>query len=65
LKQITDGKIDAVALPNSPEQVGAIGPGMVWNSGSWFFYANGYQEFGAQNRATGHKLALRVEKTFK
>ena len=65
LKQITDGEIDAVALRNSPERVGAIGPGMVWNSGSWFFYANGYQEFGAQNRATGHKLVLRVEKIFK
>jgi hypothetical protein len=64
LKQITDGKIDAVALSNSPEQVGAIGPGMVWNSGSWFFYANAYQEFGAENRATGHKLVLRIEKTF-
>jgi len=37
---------------------------MVWNSGSWFFYANGYQEFGAENRATGHKLVLRIEKTF-
>ena len=37
---------------------------MVWNNGSWFFYANGYQEFGAQNRATGHKLVLRIEKTF-
>jgi len=54
-----------VALHNSPEQVGAIGPGMVWNSGSWFFYANGYQEFGAQNRATERKLVLRVEKIFK
>jgi len=64
LKQITDGKIDAVALHNSPEQVGAIGPGMVWNSGSWFFYANAYREFGAENRATGHKLVLRIEKTF-
>jgi hypothetical protein len=37
LKQITDGKIDSVALRNSPEQVGAIGPGMVWNIGSWLF----------------------------
>jgi hypothetical protein len=64
LKQITDGKLNGVALPNSPERVGAIGPGMVWNRGRWFFYANGYQEFGAQNRATGHKLVLRIEKTF-
>jgi hypothetical protein len=64
LKQITEGKIDGVALQNSPEQVGAIGPGMVWNHKSWFLYANAYQEFGAQNRATGHKLVLRIEKTF-
>jgi hypothetical protein len=64
IKQITDGRIDGVALHNSPEQVGAIGPGMAWNDKSWFFYANGYQEFSAQNRATGHKLVLRIEKTF-
>jgi hypothetical protein len=64
LKQITGGEIDGVALHNSPEQVGAIGPGMLWNSRSWFFYTNAYQEFGAENRATGHKLVLRIEKTF-
>ena len=64
LKQISDGKIDAVALHDSPEQVAAMGPGMVWNSGGWFFYANAYQEFGAENRATGHKLVLRIERTF-
>jgi hypothetical protein len=64
LKQITNGKLDGVALQNSPEQVGAIGPGTVWNHRSWFFFANGYQEFAARNRATGHKLVLRIEKTF-
>jgi hypothetical protein len=37
---------------------------MVWNSGRWFFYANGYQEFAAKNRATGQKLVLRIEKIF-
>jgi hypothetical protein len=63
-KQITDGKIDGVSIPNSPEQVGAIGPGMVWGRGKWFLFVNGYQEFGAENRATGHKLVLRVEKIF-
>jgi hypothetical protein len=36
---------------------------MVWNSGSWFFYSNAYQEFGAENRATGYKWVLRIEKT--
>jgi len=33
------------------------------SGGSWFLYANAYQEFGAENRATGHKLVLRIEKT--
>ena len=64
IKQITDGKVDGVPLLNSPEQVGAIGPGMVWNRGKWFLFANGYQEFGAENRAEGHKLVPSVEKFF-
>jgi hypothetical protein len=64
LKQVSNGKLDGVALHNSPEQVGAIGPGMVWNHRSWFYYVNGYREFGSQNRATGQKLVLRIEKTF-
>ena len=64
LRQITDGRINGVPLRNSPEQVAAIGPGMVWNSGKWFFYANGYHEFGVKNRPDGNKLVLRVEKIF-
>jgi hypothetical protein len=64
LKQITDGRINGVPLPNSPEQVGAIGPGMVWNTGHWYFYANFYQEIAAENRATGQKVVLRIEKVF-
>jgi hypothetical protein len=64
LRQITDGRVNGVPLRNSPEQVAAIGPGMVWNSGKWFFYANGYREFGVKNRPDGNKLVLRVEKIF-
>ena len=64
LSQITDGKVNGVDLPNSPEKVAAIGPGMVYNHKKWFYYANEYQEFGAENRATGHKLVLRVEKVW-
>jgi len=64
LRQISDGRINGVPLRNSPEQVAAIGPGMVWNSGKWFFYANGYHEFGVKNRPDGNKLVLRVEKIF-
>jgi len=64
LRQITDGRVNGVPLRNSPEQVAAIGPGMVWTSGKWFFYANGYHELGVKNRPEGNKLVLRVEKTF-
>jgi hypothetical protein len=64
LRQITDGRVNDLPLRNSPEQVGAIGPGMVWNSGKWFFYANAYHEFGVKNRPEGNKLVLRVEKIF-
>jgi hypothetical protein len=62
--QVTDGRINGVVLPNSPERVGAIGPGMVWAGRHWLFYANEYEEIGARNRATGQKLVLRVEKMF-
>ena len=64
LRQITDGRVDGVPLRNSPEQVAAIGPGMVWNSGKWFFYANAYHELGVKKRPEGDKLVLRVEKIF-
>jgi hypothetical protein len=64
LRQVTDGRVNGAALRNSPEQVGAIGPGLVWNSGKWFFYANGYHELGVANRPKGDKLVLRVEKIF-
>jgi hypothetical protein len=64
LDQITDGKVNGVDLPNSPEKVAAIGPGMVYNHKKYFYYANEYQEFSAENRATGHKLVLRIEKVW-
>jgi hypothetical protein len=64
LEQISDAKVRGVALRSSPEQVGAIGPGMVWQHGRWSFYLNGYHEIGAQNRPTGNKLVLRAEKVF-
>lgn len=56
--------MNGIALPNSPEKVAAIGPGMVYNHKQWFYYANEYQEFAAENRPTGHKLVLRIEKVW-
>lgn len=61
LKQISNPSVNGVQLPNSPEQVGAIGPGAMWDLESLILYANGYHEVGAINRAEGNKLVLRVE----
>jgi hypothetical protein len=61
LKQITDPHVNGTALPDSPEQVGAIGPGAVWNLGRCLLYANAYHELGAENRPEGNKIVLRVQ----
>ena len=64
LKQITDPEINGIALEDSPEQVGAIGPGAAWNHSHWFLYMNGSRELGAENRPTGNKIVIRAEKVF-
>jgi hypothetical protein len=64
LKQLTDARSNGVSLPYSKEQIGAIGPGMVLNSGKWFFFINGYHETGAESTTAGNKLVLHVQKVF-
>ncbi len=61
LKQTTEPKINGAPLNASPEQVGSIGPGMVWDRGQYLFYINGYHEVGTLNRPEGNKLVLRVQ----
>jgi hypothetical protein len=64
LAQLTDAQINGAVLPNSKEQIGAIGPGLVVNGGKWFYYVNAYHELGAKNTTAGNKLVLRVERVF-
>jgi hypothetical protein len=59
-----DARANGIALPNSREQIGGIGPGAVVNRGKWFFFVNAYHEVGAENMTEGNKLVLRVEKVF-
>ena len=61
IKQITSPQINGASLSASPEQVGSIGPGVVWDRGHYLLYANGYHEVGALNRTEGNKLVLRVQ----
>ena len=63
LKQITSPQIGGRSLENSPEQVGAIGAGCVWDMKRVLLYANFYHELGAENRPEGNKLVLRVQWT--
>lgn len=60
LKQITNPSVNGVQLADSPEQIGAIGPGVMWDLGHFNLYANFYHEVGAVNRPQGDKLVLRV-----
>jgi hypothetical protein len=64
LKQITDARVNGLTLPNSKEQIGGIGPGLVVNKNKWFYFINGYHEIGAKNITEGNKLVLRVERVF-
>ena len=50
-----------VSVANSPEQVGAIGPGAVWTSKRYLMYTNAYYEFGAENRPEGNKIVLSIQ----
>ncbi len=61
LREITAPRINGLDILSSPEQVGAIGPGIVWDLGQYLLYANGYHEVGALNRLEGNKLVLRVQ----
>lgn len=61
LHELTAPRINGLDLLSPPEQVGAIGPGIVWDRGQYLLYANGYYEMGALNRPEGNKLVLRVQ----
>ena len=61
LSQVTAARINGTAVSASPERVGSIGPGVMWDRGQYLLYANGYHELGALNRPEGNKLVLRVQ----
>ncbi len=61
LGQITNPKVDGSLIGGSPERVGAIGPGALWDLGHWLLFANAHQEVGALNRPEGNKVVLRLQ----
>lgn len=64
LKQITDAKIGGHAVPDSREQVGAIGPGLWFSTKAFEVYSHAFFETGAENRPQGTRLVFRLVKIF-
>ncbi len=64
LKQVSDDRLDGEELPDSREQVFAVGPGLKFRFGSWSAYLHLYREFEAENRPQGTKGVFRLAKTF-
>jgi hypothetical protein len=65
LKQITDTQANGDDLPDSREQVFAIGPGALWHitKHSHLFF-NAYFETAAENRPEGNRFVLRFVQHF-
>jgi len=60
LTQITDSKLDGVALADSREEVIGIGPGLLYSfSQNDHIFLNAYFEVGAKNRPEGQRIILR------
>jgi len=64
LKQISNGRVNGHSVPDSQEQVGAIGPGLLASGKRICVYLNAFFEVGAENRPQGTKLVFRLSKTF-
>ena len=60
LKQLDDDKVNGVSVPDSKEQVFAIGPGAMWSfSQEDHLFFNVYFEMEAENRPEGQRFNVR------
>jgi hypothetical protein len=66
--KLTDDKIDGNSIANSEERVFGIGPGLSYNQDNsqdkLWITLNGYFETGAENRAEGIEVVLRISLAF-
>lgn len=64
-RQIENSKANGTRIPDSKEQVYAIGPGALWSfSQHSHLFFNYYREFEAQNRTEGDRFNLRYVQHF-
>jgi hypothetical protein len=61
LNQITDTRVDGEAVKGRKEKVWAAGPGLLYGlNADNIIFVNSYFEHGAQNRAEGNRLVVRL-----
>jgi hypothetical protein len=59
LQQVTDDKVNGVAVPNSRERTVGLGPGIQIHSQNMWYNLHAYQETDVRNRFSGFKIAAR------
>lgn len=64
LKQLNQHEANGIALPNSLEEVFAMGPGLRFQSPLLTLHANAYVESSARNRSKGERLVFKISKVF-
>lgn len=62
LEQLTDDRINNLAVPHSRERTVGLGPGLQFGSGTIWFHLDSYLETDVRNRPSGIKVTMRISK---
>jgi len=62
LQQVTDHRINGIAVPNSLERTIGLGPGLQLGSREIWFHLNSYIEKDVRNRSSGIAVTFRISK---
>jgi hypothetical protein len=62
LQQVTDHRINGIAVPNSLERTIGLGPGLQFGGRDIWFRLNSYVETGVRNRPSGIAVTFRISK---
>jgi hypothetical protein len=60
LQELTDDRINGLAVPNSRERTVGLGPGLQIHSQNIWYNLHAYQETDVRNRFSGWKVAARI-----
>jgi hypothetical protein len=62
LQQVTDHRINGIAVPNSLERTIGLGPGLQFGGRDTWFRLNSYMETDVRNRPSGIAVTFRISK---